>query len=171
MKDWPEFVKAYHVLIAKLILSDAYALFTHHEKEDRIFLEGTSERRGIRRESCLMFEGSLKHPKTFPQSSHPKRNEKRKDFTPANTTRLANTQKQKAKQKQRPQKEKQHKTNSKTFSLSTPRTPHRAQFSILSSISSSRMIMSARFSFPKGIEGLHCGAKKRLHTAACFKLA
>jgi hypothetical protein len=40
MKDWPEFVKAYHVLIAKLILSDAYALFTHHEKEDRIFLEG-----------------------------------------------------------------------------------------------------------------------------------
>jgi hypothetical protein len=40
MKDWPEFVRAYHVLIAKLILSDAYALFTHHEKEDRIFLEG-----------------------------------------------------------------------------------------------------------------------------------
>jgi hypothetical protein len=40
MKDWPEFVKAYHVLIAKLILSDAYALFTHHAKEDRIFLEG-----------------------------------------------------------------------------------------------------------------------------------
>jgi hypothetical protein len=40
MKDWPEFVKAYHVLIAKLILLDAYALFTHHEKEDRIFLEG-----------------------------------------------------------------------------------------------------------------------------------
>jgi hypothetical protein len=40
MKDWPEFVKACHVLIAKLILSDAYALFTHHEKEDRIFLEG-----------------------------------------------------------------------------------------------------------------------------------
>jgi hypothetical protein len=40
MKDWPEFVKAYHVLIAKLILSDAYALFTHHEKDDRIFLEG-----------------------------------------------------------------------------------------------------------------------------------
>jgi hypothetical protein len=40
MKDWPEFVKAYHVLIAKLILSDAYALFTHHKKEDRIFLEG-----------------------------------------------------------------------------------------------------------------------------------
>jgi hypothetical protein len=40
MKDWPEFVKAYHVLIAKLILSDAYALFIHHEKEDRIFLEG-----------------------------------------------------------------------------------------------------------------------------------
>jgi hypothetical protein len=36
MKDWPEFVKAYHVLIAKLILSEAYALFTHHEKEDRI---------------------------------------------------------------------------------------------------------------------------------------
>jgi hypothetical protein len=40
MKDWPEFVKAYHVLIAKLILSDAYALFTHLEREDRIFLEG-----------------------------------------------------------------------------------------------------------------------------------
>jgi hypothetical protein len=40
MKDWPEFVKAYHVLIAKVILSDAYTLFTHHEKEDRIFLEG-----------------------------------------------------------------------------------------------------------------------------------
>jgi hypothetical protein len=40
MKVWPEFVKAYHVLIAKLILLDAYALFTHHEKEDRIFLEG-----------------------------------------------------------------------------------------------------------------------------------
>jgi hypothetical protein len=40
MKDWPEFVKVYHVLIAKLILSDAYALFTHHEKEDWIFLEG-----------------------------------------------------------------------------------------------------------------------------------
>jgi hypothetical protein len=40
MKDWPEFVKAYHVLIAKLILSDGYALFTHHEKEDRNFLEG-----------------------------------------------------------------------------------------------------------------------------------
>jgi hypothetical protein len=40
MKDWPEFVKAYHVLIAKLILLDAYTLFTHHEKEDRIFLEG-----------------------------------------------------------------------------------------------------------------------------------
>jgi hypothetical protein len=40
MKDWPEFMKAYHVLIAKLILSDAYALFTHHEKEDRILLEG-----------------------------------------------------------------------------------------------------------------------------------
>jgi hypothetical protein len=33
-------VKAYHALIVKLILSDAYALFTHHEKEDRIFLEG-----------------------------------------------------------------------------------------------------------------------------------
>jgi Arc/MetJ family transcription regulator len=33
-----EFVKAYHVLIAKLILSDA--LFTHLEREDRIFLEG-----------------------------------------------------------------------------------------------------------------------------------
>jgi hypothetical protein len=32
MNDWPEFVKAYHVLIAKLILSDAYALFTHHKK-------------------------------------------------------------------------------------------------------------------------------------------
>jgi hypothetical protein len=29
MKDWPEFVRAYHALIAKLILSDAYALFTH----------------------------------------------------------------------------------------------------------------------------------------------
>jgi hypothetical protein len=40
MKDWPEIVKAYYVLIAKLILLDAYALFTHHEKEDRIFLEG-----------------------------------------------------------------------------------------------------------------------------------
>jgi hypothetical protein len=40
MKDWPEFVKAYHVLIAKLILSDAYALFTHLKREDRIFLEG-----------------------------------------------------------------------------------------------------------------------------------
>jgi hypothetical protein len=40
MEDWPEFVKAYHVLVAKLILSDAYALFSHHEKEDRIFLEG-----------------------------------------------------------------------------------------------------------------------------------
>jgi hypothetical protein len=40
MKDWPEFVKAYDVLIAKLILSDACALFTHHEQEDRIFLEG-----------------------------------------------------------------------------------------------------------------------------------
>jgi hypothetical protein len=40
MKDWPKFVKAYQVLIAKLILSDAYALFTHHEKEDRTFLEG-----------------------------------------------------------------------------------------------------------------------------------
>jgi hypothetical protein len=40
MKDWPEFVKAYHVFIAKLILSNAYALFTHLEREDRIFLEG-----------------------------------------------------------------------------------------------------------------------------------
>jgi hypothetical protein len=40
MKDWPEFVRAYHVLIAQLIMSDAYALFTYHEKEDRIFLEG-----------------------------------------------------------------------------------------------------------------------------------
>jgi hypothetical protein len=33
-------------LIAKLILSDAYALFTHHEKEDRIFLEGLALRAG-----------------------------------------------------------------------------------------------------------------------------
>ena len=40
MRNWPEMVKSYHALIAKLVLSEAYALFTHQEKEDRVFLEG-----------------------------------------------------------------------------------------------------------------------------------
>jgi hypothetical protein len=33
-------VGAYHALIAKLIMLDAYAEFTHTQKEDRMCLEG-----------------------------------------------------------------------------------------------------------------------------------
>jgi hypothetical protein len=33
-------VEAYHVLIAKLVMSDAYAIFTNSLMEDRIYLEG-----------------------------------------------------------------------------------------------------------------------------------
>jgi hypothetical protein len=40
MRSWEGFVGAYHVLIAKLVMSDAYALFTNSLLEDRIYLEG-----------------------------------------------------------------------------------------------------------------------------------
>jgi hypothetical protein len=40
MRAWEQFVEAYHVLIARLIMSDAYAIFTNSLMEDRIYLEG-----------------------------------------------------------------------------------------------------------------------------------
>jgi hypothetical protein len=40
MRAWEQFVEAYHVLIAKLVMSDAYAIFTNTLMEDRIYLEG-----------------------------------------------------------------------------------------------------------------------------------
>jgi hypothetical protein len=40
MRSWKLFVEAYHVLIAKLVMSDAYAIFTNTLLEDRIYLEG-----------------------------------------------------------------------------------------------------------------------------------
>jgi hypothetical protein len=40
MRNWEQFVEAYHVLIAKLVMSDAYAIFTNTLMEDRIHLEG-----------------------------------------------------------------------------------------------------------------------------------
>jgi hypothetical protein len=40
MRAWDEFVEAYHVSIAKLIMSDAYAIFTNSLMEDRIYQEG-----------------------------------------------------------------------------------------------------------------------------------
>jgi hypothetical protein len=40
MQSWEEIVGAYHALIAKLIMSNAYAEFTHTQKEDRMYLEG-----------------------------------------------------------------------------------------------------------------------------------
>jgi hypothetical protein len=40
MRFWEEIVGAYHALMAKLIMSDAYAEFTHTQKEDRMYLEG-----------------------------------------------------------------------------------------------------------------------------------
>jgi hypothetical protein len=39
MRAWEQFVEAYHVLIARLIMSDAYAIFTNSLMEDRIYLE------------------------------------------------------------------------------------------------------------------------------------
>jgi flagellar biosynthesis GTPase FlhF len=40
MRNWEQLVEAYHVLIAKLVMSDAYAIFTNTLMEDRIYLEG-----------------------------------------------------------------------------------------------------------------------------------
>jgi hypothetical protein len=40
MRSWELFVEAYHVLTAKLIMSDAYGIFTNTLIEDRIYLEG-----------------------------------------------------------------------------------------------------------------------------------
>jgi hypothetical protein len=40
MRAWKLFVEAYHVLIARLIMSNAYAIFTNSLMEDRIYLEG-----------------------------------------------------------------------------------------------------------------------------------
>jgi hypothetical protein len=40
MRSWELFVEAYHVLIAKLVMLDAYAIFTNNLMEDRIYLEG-----------------------------------------------------------------------------------------------------------------------------------
>jgi hypothetical protein len=40
MRSWEEIVGAYHARIAKLIMSDAYAEFTHTQKEDMMYLEG-----------------------------------------------------------------------------------------------------------------------------------
>jgi hypothetical protein len=40
MRSWELFVEAYPVLIAKLVMSDAYAIFTNSLMEDWIYLEG-----------------------------------------------------------------------------------------------------------------------------------
>jgi hypothetical protein len=40
MRAWEEFVEAYHVLIARLVMSDAYAIFTNTLMEYRIHLKG-----------------------------------------------------------------------------------------------------------------------------------
>jgi hypothetical protein len=40
MRAWEQFVEEYHVLIAKLVMSDAYAIFSDTLMEDGIYLEG-----------------------------------------------------------------------------------------------------------------------------------
>jgi hypothetical protein len=59
MRSWELFVEAYHVLIAKLVMLDAYAIFTNSLMEDRIYLPGTGTVGGSR---LLQHQGARYQP-------------------------------------------------------------------------------------------------------------